>query len=87
LTVKQCLFHGRGGLYPDSHDWTLDWYPPVWVLTHFGDASDNDTAIEFATVTIEADPEHPLLLRPGAQELELSNTVPLVSPWLRHTHH
>jgi 23S rRNA (cytosine1962-C5)-methyltransferase len=50
----QRLFHGRGGLYPDSHDWTLDWYPPVWVLTHFGDASDNDNAIESDTQAIGA---------------------------------
>jgi 23S rRNA (cytosine1962-C5)-methyltransferase len=38
------LFHGRGGLHPGSEDWTLDWYPPVWVLTHFGQASDDETA-------------------------------------------
>ena len=39
----QRLFHGRGGLHPGSEDWTLDWYPPVWVLTHFGDPTEGDT--------------------------------------------
>ena len=39
----QRLFHGRGGLYPGCEDWTLDWYPPVWVLTHFGEATHDET--------------------------------------------
>jgi len=34
----QRVFHGRGGLHPGCEDWTLDWYPPVWVATHFGEA-------------------------------------------------
>ena len=39
LSADACrVFHGRGGLYPGCEDWTLDWYPPVWVTTHFGDA-------------------------------------------------
>ena len=29
------IFHGRGGLYPDASHWTLDAYPPVFVLTSF----------------------------------------------------
>ena len=37
------IFHGRGGLHPGCEDWTLDWYPPVWVLTHFGEATDEQT--------------------------------------------
>lgn len=36
----QRIFHGRGGLYPGCEDWTLDWYAPVWVATHFGDTTD-----------------------------------------------
>jgi len=32
----QRVFHGRGGLYPGAEAWTLDWYAPVWLLTHFG---------------------------------------------------
>ena len=31
----QRIFHGRGGLYPGCEQWTLDAYPPVWVLTSF----------------------------------------------------
>ena len=39
LSADACrVFLGRGGLYPGCEDWTLDWYPPVWVATHFGDA-------------------------------------------------
>jgi 23S rRNA (cytosine1962-C5)-methyltransferase len=29
-------FHGRGGAYPDSEQWTLDWFAPVWVLRRIG---------------------------------------------------
>lgn len=29
------VFHGRGGLHPGCAHWTLDCYPPVWVLTSF----------------------------------------------------
>lgn len=36
----QRVFHGRGGLHPGGEDWALDWYAPVWVATHFGQASD-----------------------------------------------
>ena len=39
----QRLFHGRGGLHPGCEDWALDWYPPVWVLTKFGEATDDET--------------------------------------------
>jgi len=31
----QRVFHGRGGLYPGCEHLSLDWYPPVWVLTSF----------------------------------------------------
>ena len=34
-TDVQRIFHGRGGLYPGCEHWTLDAYPPVWVLTSF----------------------------------------------------
>lgn len=36
----QRFFHGRGGCFPGCEDWTLDAFPPVWVLTCFGEASD-----------------------------------------------
>ncbi|MDP4698223.1 MAG: SAM-dependent methyltransferase, partial [Burkholderiaceae bacterium] len=31
----QRLFHGRGGMHADCAQWSLDVYPPVWVLTSF----------------------------------------------------
>ena len=34
-TDAQRIFHGRGGLYPGCEHWTLDAYPPVWLLTCF----------------------------------------------------
>src|SRR3990167_6635887 len=43
-TDAQCLFHGRGGLHPGCEAWTLDAYPPVWVLTKFGETSDDELA-------------------------------------------
>jgi 23S rRNA (cytosine1962-C5)-methyltransferase len=36
------MFHGRGGLFPGCEHWTLDVYPPVWVLTSFLPASDEE---------------------------------------------
>ncbi len=38
------LFHGRGGLYPGSESWSLDWYPPVLVATSFAAASEAELA-------------------------------------------
>jgi 23S rRNA (cytosine1962-C5)-methyltransferase len=38
----QRLFHGRGGLYPGCEQWTLDAYPPVWVLTSFAPVAEAD---------------------------------------------
>ena len=34
-TDAQRIFHGRGGLYPGCEHWTLDTFPPVFVLTSF----------------------------------------------------
>jgi 23S rRNA (cytosine1962-C5)-methyltransferase len=31
----QRIFHGRGGLYPGCEQWSLDAYPPAFVLTSF----------------------------------------------------
>ena len=31
----QRIFHGRGGLFPGCEHWTLDIFPPVFVLTSF----------------------------------------------------
>jgi 23S rRNA (cytosine1962-C5)-methyltransferase len=40
----QRLFHGRGGLHPGCEQWVLDAYPPVWVLTSFAPATDEELA-------------------------------------------
>ena len=36
------IFHGRGGRYPGCEQWTLDAYPPVYVLTSFAPATDDE---------------------------------------------
>lgn len=40
----QRVFHGRGGLYPGCEQWTLDAFPPVWVLTSFQPVDDDALA-------------------------------------------
>ncbi|MDP2419210.1 MAG: class I SAM-dependent methyltransferase [Hydrogenophaga sp.] len=44
-TDAQRIFHGRGGLYPGSEAWTLDAYPPVWLITKFGPISAEEQAL------------------------------------------
>jgi 23S rRNA (cytosine1962-C5)-methyltransferase len=39
------IFHGRGGLHPGCEHWTLDAYPPVFVLTSFKEVPPDDIAI------------------------------------------
>ncbi|ARU04938.1 SAM-dependent methyltransferase [Comamonas serinivorans] len=39
-TDAQRFFHGRGGLHADSAAWTLDAFPPAWVLTSYEPADD-----------------------------------------------
>jgi 23S rRNA (cytosine1962-C5)-methyltransferase len=34
-TDAQRIFHGRGGLHPGCEQWSLDFYPPVWLLTSY----------------------------------------------------
>jgi 23S rRNA (cytosine1962-C5)-methyltransferase len=38
------IFHGRGGLFPGCERWVLDFYPPAWVLTCYGEASEHELA-------------------------------------------
>jgi len=41
----QRLFHGRGGLHPGCEQWSLDIYPPVWVLTSFQPVTEDVLAL------------------------------------------
>ncbi len=43
-TDVERIFHGRGGLHPGCEQWTLDAYPPVFLLTNFAPASDETDA-------------------------------------------
>ncbi len=45
------IFHGRGGLYPGCEHWTLDAYPPVWLLTSFQPATDDELATLHAALS------------------------------------
>lgn len=40
----QRLFHGRGGLFPGCEQWSLDAFPPVFVLTSFAPAGEDPLA-------------------------------------------
>ena len=40
----QRIFHGRGGLYPGCEHWSLDAFPPVWLLTSFQPSTDAELA-------------------------------------------
>ncbi|MDP3812090.1 MAG: class I SAM-dependent methyltransferase [Hydrogenophaga sp.] len=39
------VFHGRGGLHPGCEHWTLDAFPPVWLLTSFQPVPDETLAV------------------------------------------
>lgn len=39
-TDARRIFHGRGGRFPGCEHLSLDFYPPVWVLTSFGAVDD-----------------------------------------------
>ncbi|MBL8453153.1 MAG: class I SAM-dependent methyltransferase [Zoogloea sp.] len=62
-TDARRVFHGRGGMYPGCEQWTLDAFPPVWVLTSFQPATDAELAtIDAALKTrwAELNPTEPL---------------------------
>jgi len=44
------IFHGRGGLHPGCEQWALDVFPPVFVLTSFAPASDDELAAVHAAL-------------------------------------
>lgn len=50
-TDAQRIFHGRGGMHPGCEHWSLDAYPPVWVLTSFQPASDDELAAIHAALS------------------------------------
>ncbi|KAL7477271.1 hypothetical protein ACHAW6_003082 [Cyclotella cf. meneghiniana] len=39
------IFHGRGGLYPGANHLTLDYYPPVFLLTSFEKLSEEELIV------------------------------------------
>ena len=62
-TDAQRFFHGRGGLHPGNEAWTLDAYPPVWLVTKFGEITpDEQAALTAALQTRQAQvgPDQPL---------------------------
>ena len=51
--VDACrIFHGRGGRFPGCEQWTLDVYPPVFVLTSFAPADEAQLAAVDAALTV-----------------------------------
>ncbi|MGP1682688.1 MAG: class I SAM-dependent methyltransferase [Giesbergeria sp.] len=43
-TDVQRIFHGRGGRFPGCEQWTLDFFPPVFVLTSFSPTGEDAEA-------------------------------------------
>ena len=59
------IFHGRGGLHPGCEHWTLDAYPPVFVLTSFKEVPQDDVAMVQASLAqrwVMLSPNQPLNL-------------------------
>lgn len=46
------IFHGRGGRFPGCEQWTLDVYPPVFVLTSFAPADEAQLAAVDAALAV-----------------------------------
>lgn len=62
-TDAQRIFHGRGGLHPGCEAWTLDAYPPVWLVTKFGAVTPEEQALLTAALQARHDqlaPDQPL---------------------------
>ena len=47
----QRVFHDRGGLHPGCEQWSLDAFPPVWVLTSFQPVTDEVLATLHAALS------------------------------------
>ncbi|HPI59558.1 class I SAM-dependent methyltransferase [Zoogloea sp.] len=62
-TDARRIFHGRGGLHPGCEQWTLDAYPPVWLVTSFVPASEDELSTLHAALTarwLQLNPDAPL---------------------------
>ncbi len=57
------FFHGRSGLHPGCEQWALDAFAPVWLLTSFQPASDDELAALHAALAArwqQIAPDQPL---------------------------
>ena len=83
LTDASRIFHGRGGLYPGREAWTLDWYPPVLVLTSFGPARGQQVAaagaLASAHIDSQGEPEN-CVNRPSPASSQTSLPRPSARP-------
>ena len=59
------LFHGRGGLFPGCEHLTLDWFPPVWLLTSYNQPLD-EASLSIIQDTIQE--QHDLLIKNESSE-------------------
>lgn len=94
LPTEACrVFHGRGGLHAGCEQWSLDFYPPVWLLTSFAPVTDDELAQIGQALTArwaELAPGQPLnwvfQLRheSGAHNRQITGTVP--TPHIVHEH-
>lgn len=50
------IFHGRGGLHPGCEHLSLDWYPPVWLLTSFAPLDEAALAAVHAALAQRPEP-------------------------------
>ncbi|MCV2361552.1 class I SAM-dependent methyltransferase [Paucibacter sp. TC2R-5] len=59
----QRIFHGRGARFPGCEQWALDAFPPVFLLTSFEPASEDDLKLIHAALTArwqDLAPDRPL---------------------------
>ena len=49
-TEARRVFHGRGGFFPGCEQWSLDVFPPVWLLTSFLPVTDEELAPILSTL-------------------------------------
>ncbi len=71
LLQVQRLFHGRGHAFPNLHHLTIDWLPPVMLITLY--AQEEESAIKSLAHKL-------LLLFPGCQSLQLQHRYLKLGP-------